>query len=70
VFGLSDQQERLRGQADPRELLAAAGARAEAKGQLILASEAWRLALDLAEQDGADRAADDLRRRLAALARA
>ena len=70
VLGLSDQQERLRGQADPRELLAVAGRRAQAAGELVLASEAWRLALDLAEQDGADRAADDLRRRLAALARA
>lgn len=70
ILVLSDQQERLRGQADPRELLTATGARAQQAGQLVLASEAWRLALDLAEQDGADRAAHDLRRRLAALARA
>ncbi len=70
LMELGDQQERLRGQADPRELLTAAGARALEAGQLVLASEAWRLALDLAEHDGADRAADDLRRRLAALARA
>lgn len=70
VLDLQPQAERLRGQADSRELLEMAAASARRGGQLVLEGEALRLALDLARLDGADRACEDLRGRLAALARA